>query len=153
MATIGNLILKFDEIKLRFKIERKTSLKANIIAERTISQLDASYYRIVSKNNSVIKFEYSGGDPNIWDTRSTGFKKIDEGVFEIIAGADNRMVLTYYMPILGEFILFTIIAIVSFATANVMAFLFILPFLIQLLIKIYLIKDISQSMLDKIVLT
>ena len=151
MATIGNLILKFDEIKLKFQIERKTSLETNIIQEKIISELDASYYRIVSKNDNIIRFEYSGGDPEIWNSRSVGFKKIDEGVFEIITEDENRIVLTYYIPILAEFVVFIVVAIVSFVSSG--AFLVILPFLIQLFIIIYLIKGISQSMIDKIALT
>ncbi|HTD39052.1 MAG TPA: hypothetical protein VK671_00425 [Mucilaginibacter sp.] len=134
-------------MKIKYQISETSRLEPQVIMDKALIQLNAQHYIIENKADNIISFK----DDN-WQIRSkgTGFRKVDKGSFEITPLNEGSLIrYTYYVSFLPETVITTILVILSF-TQSYFIILIDLPFLIQLGVRIYTLKDVSKQMIKRL---
>ena len=134
-------------MKIKFQISEISLLEPQAVNDKILLLLKKQNYIIENRTNSAIAFK----DDN-WEMRSkgTGFRKVDKGLFEIIPSNEGTLIkYTYYISFLPELVITTVIVIISIFPSYLILFIDLI-FLIQLLIRIYTLKDASTEMIKRL---
>jgi len=134
-------------MKVKFQISEISLLEPQIVNEKILLLLKQQNYLIGNRTNSVITFK----DDN-WKIRSkgSGLGKVDKGFFEVASTNEGTLIrYTYYISFLPELVITTVIIIISIFQSYLIL-LIALIFLIQLLIRIYTLKDASTGIIKSL---
>jgi hypothetical protein len=133
-------------MKLRFTISKATRLSSEVLFEKINRELFAHNYIIILNDTNRIVFRDNRG----FRFKSEITKKVDKGQFEIISlKNENLLKFQYYISFGVELSLLIILTIVSLVFDNYVIIV-ALPFLIQFVVRIYTLKEVSVEMIDKL---
>jgi hypothetical protein len=134
-------------MKIKFQVSETSLLEPQVLIDKMLLVLKKQNYIIENTTSNIISFR----DDN-WEMRSKNavFRKVDKGVFEVAPTNEGSLIkYIYYVSFLPEIIITTIILVGFFALSH-LVLLIALPLWIQLGVRIYTLKDVSEQMLKRL---